>query len=365
MLAGAAAAVVLLVVGAVLLTIEHDDDVDAQALPGPLSGQGAQRPPAPDRGRGHGRRRPGDLTWVNPQPQAGDTYRVRVDTDLGQEAPVVGDRAADHGGSARRRSHLRHGDAGARAEDRVDSDRRVSASERSSTLKLEFAGEWFTLDPDGEFVIGRTGDLDISDNQFLHRHFLKVTYADGFWWLANVGSRLSATVSSAGGTVQSWLSPGARIPIVFEDCAVVFTAGPTTYEVVLSLSDWQFTAVGPAAAGAGETTITPGAFTPSQRLVIIALAEPLLRRDGVSVADIPSSGQAANFWLDRPRASTESSTTSATSSTRPAAPRGLRAGGGKVAANRRGRLVEYAVSSRFVTRADLELLEAATADCDD
>ena len=237
-------------------------------------------------------------------------------------------------------------------------------TEQSSTLKLEFAGEWFTLDPEAEFVIGRAGDLDISDNQFLHRHFLKITFSDGFWWLANVGSRLSATVSSAGGTVQSWLSPGARIPIVFEDAAVVFTAGPTTYEVVLSLSDSQFSAVGPAAAGSGETTIMPGAFTPSQRLVVIALAEPLLRRDAVSVAEIPSSGEAAKR-LGWTTTKFNRKLDNVCDKLDQAGVPGLRAGGGKVAANRRARLVEYAVSSRFVTRADLELLETAADAADD
>ncbi|MGO1393068.1 serine/threonine-protein kinase [Agrococcus casei] len=88
-LAGAAAAVVLLVVGAVLLTIEHDDDVDAQAPPPVTPGQGAQRPPAPIAVEATAEGDQATFTWVNPQPQAGDTYRVRVDTDLGQEAPVV------------------------------------------------------------------------------------------------------------------------------------------------------------------------------------------------------------------------------------------------------------------------------------
>lgn len=237
-------------------------------------------------------------------------------------------------------------------------------SEQQSVLKLEFAGEWFTLDPEGEFVIGRSGNLDITDNQFLHRSFLKITFADGFWWLSNVGSRLSATVSSAGGTVQSWLAPGARIPIVFEDCAVVFTAGPTTYEVMLSLSDSQFATVGPAAAGSGETTIMPGSFTPSQRLVVIALAEPLLRREAVSVAEIPSSGEAAKR-LGWTTTKFNRKLDNVCDKLDQAGVPGLRAGGGKVAANRRARLVEYAVSSRFVTRVDLELLDRTVADADD
>jgi len=41
---------------------------------------------------------------------------------------------------------------------------------------------------------------------------------------------------------------------------------------------------------------------------------------------------------------------------------GLRGGRGKLATNRRARLVEYAVATRLVGLGDLDLLEAATSD---
>ena len=77
--------------------------------------------------------------------------------------------------------------------------------EQVPELKLEFAGEWITLDPARAFVIGREGDLTVDDNQYLHRQFLEIRNQDGLWWLSNLGSRLSATISSGGGAVQSWL----------------------------------------------------------------------------------------------------------------------------------------------------------------
>ena len=40
---------------------------------------------------------------------------------------------------------------------------------------------------------------------------------------------------------------------------------------------------------------------------------------------------------------------------------GMRGGGGKLASNRRTKLVEYAVSSRIVTREDLPLIDAEAA----
>lgn len=39
------------------------------------------------------------------------------------------------------------------------------------------------------------------------------------------------TVTDRGGRMHSWLAPGARLPLVFEQTVVVFSAGPTTYEV--------------------------------------------------------------------------------------------------------------------------------------
>ena len=113
-------------------------------------------------------------------------------------------------------------------------------AEQAPVLQVEFAGEWATLDPERPFVIGREGDLTVDDNQYLHRQFLEIRNQDGLWWLSNVGTRLSATVSSGGGAVQSWLSPGARLPIVFEECSIVFTAGPTTYEFSVHLKTPSF-----------------------------------------------------------------------------------------------------------------------------
>ena len=39
----------------------------------------------------------------------------------------------------------------------------------------------------------------------------------------------------------------------------------------------------------------------------------------------------------------------------------MRGGGGKLASNRRTKLVEYAIASRIVTRADLPLIDAEAA----
>ena len=93
-------------------------------------------------------------------------------------------------------------------------------------LAIDFCGEWYEPSDEDVFNIGREGDLEVDDNPYLHRQFLQVARYDGIWWLSNVGSMLSATVADGSGGMQAWLSPGARIPLVFSHTNIIFTAGP-------------------------------------------------------------------------------------------------------------------------------------------
>lgn len=235
---------------------------------------------------------------------------------------------------------------------------RSAAPADSPGARIEFCGEVYQLDPEGVFVVGREGDLVVDDNPFLHRRFLELRRADGLWWLANVGSQLSATVADVGG-LSAWVPPGASLPLVFPRVSVWFTAGPTTYEVEITLDTPLFGA-SPAAMSAapddGTTTVEPLVPTPEQHRLLLALAEPALRRADGSRSEIPSSADVARRlgWtmtklnrkldalcekLDRQGV------------------RGLHGGPDQLASNRRSRLVEYALSTRLVTREDLSLLD--------
>ena len=226
-----------------------------------------------------------------------------------------------------------------------------------TTLRVEFCGEWFTPDPLRSFDIGRDGDLQIDDNPYLHRRFLNLSEAGGMWWLANVGSQLSATMSDSTGSMQAWLAPGARLPMVFDRTMVLFTAGPTTYELTIVCDASAYQPTGSTALTSGETTIGPVTLTLSQKQLIVALAEPLLRRDGVGISAIPSSKQAAErLGWEQTRFNRKLDNVCDKLDRRGI--RGLRGGPGQLAVNRRARLVEHAIACRLVVPADLSLLEA-------
>ncbi|MDQ6657904.1 MAG: hypothetical protein M3Z00_06740 [Actinomycetota bacterium] len=224
-------------------------------------------------------------------------------------------------------------------------------------MHVEFCGEWTQLGEDTPFTIGRGGDLQIDDNPYLHRHFLQISMHDGLWWLTNTGTQLSATISDSAGSVQAFLAPGARLPLVFANTTVLFTAGPTTYELNLVGSQPAFDVSATAdGATSGETTIGPVLLTDSQRAVIVALAEPLLRRDGTGTSAMPSSKEAAaRLGWEMTRFNRKLDNVCDKLDRRGV--RGLRGGPGQLATNRRARLVEHAVASRMVTAQDLKLLD--------
>ncbi|MFS4834725.1 hypothetical protein SOO12_14000, partial [Staphylococcus aureus] len=85
---------------------------------------------------------------------------------------------------------------------------------------------------------------------------------------------------------------GAWLPLVFGRTTIVFSAGPTTYEMTLMVAEPIFSE---SPRSAIEETPAVGAvtLTLSQRQLIVALAEPLLLREGGGLAEIPTNARAA------------------------------------------------------------------------
>lgn len=222
-------------------------------------------------------------------------------------------------------------------------------------MSVEFCGEWYSVPSDKSFGIGRDADLSVDDNPFLHRRLLEISCTNELWVLANVGSRLAVTVTDLAGRMHSWLAPGARLPLVFESTLVVFSAGATTYEVGIHLAEPVFGEVG-VVSTTGQTTIGLVDFTLSQKQLMVALAEPMLLREGSGMSEVPTNAKAAvrlGWTLTRFNRKLDN----VCDKLDRAGVKGLRGGPGDHAMNRRARLVEYAIAARLVTRADLPLLD--------
>ena len=228
------------------------------------------------------------------------------------------------------------------------------------SLSLEFCGEWFHIDPGEPFLVGREGPLELDDNQYLHRRFLVISHVDGMWWIENIGARLSATLADAEGVTPAYLQPGARLPLVYADTTLLFTAGRTTYEMRLVNNQPAYV---PSAVSetseSGATTIGPIELTNSQLLLVLALSEPVLTGRGTT-SSIPSSQNAADR-LGWPITRFNRKLDHVCDRLTRYGVRGLHGGPEKLAVNRRARLVEHAVATRLVTPDMLYRLEDPAA----
>ena len=229
------------------------------------------------------------------------------------------------------------------------------------SVTVEFCGEEFQASEDVPLTIGRVADVEIDDNPYLHRVFLQVHREHDLWWLTNVGSNLTATVGDRQGLFQAWLSPGARIPLALEAFTVWFTAGPTTYDFDITVDDATFTSIVTEPElepedSPGETTVGRVSMTPDQKLLVVALCESFLRTTYAGAGQIPSSAQAA-ARLGWTTTKFNRKLDNVCQKLADAGTRGLHGGPGKLASNRKSRLVEHALSTRMVTEADLALLD--------
>lgn len=223
-------------------------------------------------------------------------------------------------------------------------------------LTIDYAGEIARLDGSQAFVVGRDADLSITDNPYLHRRFLEFTFHDGLWWVTNVGSQTSATVTDDESAVQSWLAPGGRVPIVHPSTTISFTAGPTSHELIVTLQTPRTEFGSIDDVDDGTETLGRIRLTSDQRLMLVVLGESALRSGMNGISDIPSAATAAARvgWT---RKKFEKKIDNVCERLANSGVRGLKGDLGNQAVSRRVRLVEYAVSNRLITSEDLAVLD--------
>ncbi len=223
-------------------------------------------------------------------------------------------------------------------------------------MHVDYCGEISVVSADG-LTLGAAADVVLDSNPELDPVVAHLERRDAVWWLVNRSDAIGLEVGDGRG-LRAAMEPGARFPIVAATLRVEFRAGPTTYDFDIIAEEVGVAPVTRIDAG-GERAGTLHervAFTPSQRLLLVALCESRLR--GERGQRIPPSWELAERlgWtvtafnrkldsicekLDRLGVS------------------GLRGARGMHAGDRRRRLAEFAVEHDLVTDADLDLLPGA------
>jgi hypothetical protein len=148
------------------------------------------------------------------------------------------------------------------------------------------------------------------------------------------------------------------MPIVFARTIVQFSAGNSNYEIELTLEEPPYEFDPLDADENGTTTIGSSRMplTRDQKRMLVALAESALRRGSPGVAELPSATQAAKRLGWTPK-KFEKKIDNVCDRLDSRGVRGLKGELGNHALSRRGRLVQYAIATRLVTRDDLPLLD--------
>lgn len=176
------------------------------------------------------------------------------------------------------------------------------------------------------------------------------------WMLCNIGRSLYLTVLDLQSQSQAVIAPGRQIAFTFTPALVRFRAGRTTYELIVE-------GLQPPSAAEQSSDYTIDTFrfsdfplTPSQRLLVVALAEQTLR-DPASAIHIPNSSQLANrlkWTITQFNRKLDNVCAKLTK----LGVANLHGEPGALASNRRRNLVEFAIQSGLVNANDLELLDS-------
>lgn len=161
----------------------------------------------------------------------------------------------------------------------MSEERLSNSNDEMGALTIDYVGESYVLDPDSQLTFGRTADLVIDENPFLHRVAGCFYALLGEWWLRNEGSSIELVIYDVESTARLTVPPGAGVPITFVNWRVGFSAGPTNYAIDGRL---PATAPGPgprSPVGSGPSTVPFGwvPLTTDQRLALVALAQAHLR----------------------------------------------------------------------------------------
>ncbi|AWT25544.1 hypothetical protein Csp1_07350 [Corynebacterium provencense] len=154
----------------------------------------------------------------------------------------------------------------------------------------DLVGQCVVLNPGQQLTTGRAAEFAVGDDdEFMHRKFLQF-WSDGpTWTVTNHGSRISATVHPRGHNsfAQLLVGPGASHPLPPGLSSVVFATSLCTYELHLTVAR---TLQPPDPAPVASDDLTVGRFTPNteQRLLLRALAQPLVDSPGAGMDRVPA-----------------------------------------------------------------------------
>lgn len=174
----------------------------------------------------------------------------------------------------------------------------LAAPPTTTELSVEFCEESLTVQPGMTLTFGRKADVVVDEsNRYLHRVVGEFRFHGGRWWVLNRGAHTPLLLHSVVTGSILHLGPGAEVGLSPGRFEVRFTAGPGNYQL-------DGVAPGePLPARHGSTIPADDDETAEwgvvdlnreQKMLLLALSEPMLREPGQPTIVLPSNRQAAH-----------------------------------------------------------------------
>ena len=221
---------------------------------------------------------------------------------------------------------------------------------------VEYPGFRRQLSPADDLTFGRSADLVIDENPFMHRVVGRIVHRQGAWWVQNHSSKAHLTVLDPSANTIQEFGPSAQVPILGTTFTVRFTFGPTTYEVTGYRNGEPFTVVGDQPVEATRT-VDFGAIplSPEQHLAVVALYRSRLELGRLAESKVIAAqlGWTAKKFNRKVDAICDNLSHAGVP--------GVKGGVGTSALARREALVNHAVAAGLVGPGDLGLLDSVGA----
>jgi len=243
------------------------------------------------------------------------------------------------------------------AVERHRADRASADAGPAGVLWLEFCGEEVRVVD--QLTIGRSADLIVDDNRYLHRCVLEVVADGSVWWLRNTGTRIVISVVDLEGRSTTTVAPGAACVLTYPTFGIRFTAGPTRYELTGAIEDLERDAdlrsgVDPTAPRTLEFGCVD--LNVEQRLLLLALCEPQLLNP--ASGEIVPTNRQASHRLGWSATKYHRKLDNLCAKFARAGVAGVHGDVAELAADRRLRLARHAIDTELVTVDDLRALDA-------
>ncbi len=168
----------------------------------------------------------------------------------------------------------------------------------------DLLGNRVILEAGQEAIVGRSGTFPVgTDDVFLHRSLFQVWYGGLGWMIANRGRHIPLDIEPRGSRslTRIHLGPGAVTVMPAGPSAITFTTPERHYEIHIDIPSTGISR--PSQLNTFDGDITHARHIPNedQRIMLDALAAPLIKNPGANDGDLPTVKELAEQlgWTEK------------------------------------------------------------------